>query len=338
MAASHAVGLDIGGTKIYAGVINLETGKAVTTVRKQTRPDKGADFFVQRVGDVIEEVLASAKLLKHEVTRLAIGIGLAGQVDRDHGIVLGAPNLATGLVHLDLAGRLQERLSMPVVLGNDVEVAAYGEQVFGSGRNCQDFVYISVGTGIGGAIVQHGLICRGATGTAGEIGHTTVQYNGRFCGCGGRGHLEAYASRTAVTRVIQSEMERGRPSKLSDLLKPDAPEIRSKMLAKCVEEGDELVTEALDEGADYLGAGMSSVISFTNPQRIILGGGLIEAVPRFYERAAMRSREAGLAIAGRQVEITRTGLGDDSGIVGAAWMAAARIPPEQLEGGVETSS
>src|SRR5271165_4844389 len=98
MAASHAVGLDIGGTKIYAGVIDLETGKAVTTVRKQTRPDKGVDFFVQRLGDVIDEVLANARLLKHELTSLAIGIGLAGQVDRDHGIVLGAPNLAIGLV------------------------------------------------------------------------------------------------------------------------------------------------------------------------------------------------------------------------------------------------
>ena len=329
MAASHAVGVDIGGTKIYAGFINLESGKAVTTVRKQTRPDKGADFFLQRVGDVIEEVLANARQLKHEVSGLAIGIGLAGQIDRDHGVVLGAPNLAIGLVNLDLAGQLKDRLSMPVVLGNDVEVAAYGEQIFGSGRNCQDFVYISVGTGIGGAIVQNGLISRGATGTAGEIGHTVVQYDGRFCSCGGRGHLEAYASRTAITHVIQAEIERGRPSKLSDLLKPDSPEIRSKMLAKCVEEGDELVTEALDEGANYLGAGMGSVISFTNPQRIILGGGLIEAVPRFYEHAAMRSREVGLPIAGRQVEINRTGLGDDSGIVGAAWMAAARIPSGQ---------
>ena len=96
------------------------------------------------------------------------------------------------------------------------------------------------------------------------------------------------------------------------------------MLAKCVEDGDELVIEALNEGADYLGAGMGSVISFVNPQRIILGGGLIEAVPQFYERAVMRSREVALVIAGRQIDVTHTKLGDDSGIVGAAWMAAAK--------------
>jgi len=332
MAAHHAIGVDIGGTKIYAGVINLETGQAIATARKQTRPEKGAEFFLQRVGDVIEEAMANAKLTHHDDDRLAVGVGLAGQIDREHGVVLGAPNLATGLVNVDLARQLQDRLSLPVVLGNDVEVAAYGEQMFGSGRGCLDFIYISVGTGIGGAIIQNGSLCRGATGTAGEIGHTVVQYNGRFCSCGGRGHLEAYASRTAITRVIQAEMERGRPSKLSDLLKAeksDSPEIRSKMLAKSVEDGDELVIEALNEGADYLGAGMGSVISFVNPQRIILGGGLIEAVPQFYERAVMRSRVSGLVIAGRQADVTRTTLGDDSGIVGAAWLAADKVATDK---------
>jgi glucokinase len=323
MPARHAIGVDIGGTKIYAGIVDLETGKTTATARKATRPDKGVDFFVQRVGDVLEELLAQAKSSEVDLMP-GVGIGLAGQVDRERGIVLGAPNLATGLVNLDLDKAIGDRLSRRVVLGNDVEVAAYGEQVFGAGRGCTDFVYISVGTGIGGAIVRNGAMWRGATGTAGEIGHTVVQYNGRFCGCGGRGHLEAYASRTAITRVIQAEMERGRPSKLSELLRPDDPEIRSKMLAKSVEDKDELVIEALDEGADYLGAGVGSVISFANPDRIILGGGLIEAVPRFYERAVMRSREVALVIAGRQVDITRTKLGDDSGIVGAAWMAGSR--------------
>jgi glucokinase len=323
MPARHAIGVDIGGTKIYAGIVDLETGKTIATARKATRPDKGVDFFVQRVGDVLEELVTHAKSSGIDLMP-GVGIGLAGQVDRERGIVLGAPNLATGLVNLDLDKAIGDRLSRRVVLGNDVEVAAYGEQVFGAGRGCTDFVYISVGTGIGGAIVRNGAMWRGATGTAGEIGHTVVQYNGRFCGCGGRGHLEAYASRTAITRVIQAEMERGRPSKLSELLRPDDPEIRSKMLAKSVEDKDELVIEALDEGADYLGAGVGSVISFANPDRIILGGGLIEAVPRFYERAVMRSREVALVIAGRQVDITRTKLGDDSGIVGAAWMAGSR--------------
>ncbi len=288
-AARYAVGVDIGGTKIYAGIIHLESGEILATARKRTRPEKGPDFFAQRLGDVIEEALANAKL-PAQTKPVGIGVWLAGQVDREHGVVLGAPNLAMGLVNLDIDKLLSERFSLPVALGNDVEVAAYGEQMFGSGRACQDFVYVSVGTGVGSAIVQNGLICRGATGTAGEIGHTIVQYDGRFCGCGGRGHLEAYASRTAITRVIRAEMERGRPSMLTDMLKPDETEIRSKMLAKCVEEGDKLVIESLDEGADYLGAGLGSVISFYNPQRIILGGGLIEAVPSFFERAALRAR------------------------------------------------
>lgn len=323
MATRYAVGVDVGGTKIYAGVVNLDTGEVLATARKRTHPERGADFFAQRLQDVVASAIEAAKLPKGD-TPLGIGIGIAGQVDRERGILLGAPNLAVGIADLDVGALLGKQLNLPVALGNDVEVAAYGEQYYGAGRGCEDFVFVGVGTGIGAAIVQRGLIYRGATGTAGEIGHTVVAYNGRFCGCGGRGHLEAYASRTAITKVLLAEMERGRPSKLKDEMKPGDPAIRSKMIARCVEAGDELVIEALTEAADYLGAGLGSLATFYNPRRAILGGGLIEVVPMFLERAILRAREAALPIAGRQLEIVRTALGDNSGIVGAAWLAGSK--------------
>lgn len=326
MATRYAVGVDVGGTKIYAGVINLDTGEVLTTARKRTHPERGADFFAQRLQEVVASAVESAKL-PDGGTLLGIGIGIAGQVDRERGILLGAPNLAVGLADLDVGALLGKQLNLPVALGNDVEVAAYGEQYYGAGRGCEDFVFVGVGTGIGAAIVQRGLIYRGATGTAGEIGHTVVAYNGRFCGCGGRGHLEAYASRTAITKVLLAEMERGRPSKLKDEMKPGDLAVRSKMIARSVEAGDELVIEALTEAADYLGAGLGSLATFYNPRRAILGGGLIEAVPMFLERASLRARESALPLAGRQLEIVRTALGDNSGIVGAAWLAGSKAPP-----------
>jgi glucokinase len=125
---------------------------------------------------------------------------------------------------------------------------------------------------------------------------------------------------------LRAEIARGRETVLSGLLKPDDPAIRSKMLAKCVEDGDALVIEALSEAADYLGAGIGSLASFYNPQRVILGGGLIEAVPMFLARATLRGHEVALPIAGRALEIEPTHLGDNAGIVGAACMAAARTP------------
>jgi glucokinase len=320
MPARYAAGVDIGGTKIYVGIINLDTGEVVNTARKRTHPERGVDFFTQRLQDVIASAIDGAKL-PGGAKPIGMGVGIAGQVDRERGVILGAPNLAQGLVNLEVGSLLSKRFGIPAVIGNDVEVAALGELHYGNGRDTPDFVYVSVGTGVGGAIVRDGRIYRGTTGTAGEIGHTIVQYDGRFCGCGGRGHLEAYASRTAVTRVLQAEMSRGRKTKLRDLLSPDDPSIRSKMLAKCVDDGDDLVTESLIEAADYLGAAVASLATFYNPPRVILGGGLIEAIPMFFDHTVLRTHEATLPVATRNLDIRRTALGDNAGIVGAATLA-----------------
>jgi glucokinase len=315
------MGIDVGGTKIYAGIVDTETGKVLATARKRTHPERGVDFFSQRLLVVAQEALAAAKLPDSE-SLLAIGIGIAGQVDRAKGVLLSSPNLAQGLRNLALADLLQKAFNVPVVVGNDVEVATYGEQQFGAGRGYDDFVCVFVGTGVGSAIMQGGQIRRGFTGTAGEIGHTIVQYGGRICGCGGRGHLEAYASRSAVTRVLLAELARGRSSKLRELLKEGDSAIRSKMIARCIDDGDELVIETVTEAADYLGAGLGSLATFYNPQCIVVGGGLIEAAPLVLERASLRAHEAALPAATRSLTIVKCGLGDDSGIIGAAWLAA----------------
>ena len=321
-ASRYALGLDVGGTKIYAGVVNTATGAVIATARKRTHPERGVDFFTQRLLAVAQEALDAAKL-SYGTGITAVGVGIAGQVDRAHGVLLASPNLAQGLKNLALADLLRRQFKVPTIVGNDVEVATYGEYQFGAGRNSDDLVCVFVGTGIGAAIMQGGQIRRGATGTAGEIGHTIVQYGGRLCGCGGRGHLEAYASRTAMTRVLLAELRRGRPSKLTELLKDGNEAIRSKMIARCIEDGDNLVIETVTEAADYLGAGLASLATFYNPQRIVLGGGLIEEAPLMLERATLRAHEAALPTATRNLTITKTALGDNSGIVGAAWMAAA---------------
>jgi glucokinase len=319
--ARYALGIDVGGTKIFAGVVNTMTGEVIATARKRTHPERGVDFFAQRLLDVGQEALDTARQQGVDAI-IGVGTGIAGQVDRAKGILLAAPNLAQGMQNFELADLLRKQFNVPVTVGNDVEVATYGEHKFGAGRDYDDFVCVFVGTGIGSAIVQSGVVRRGATGTAGEIGHTIVQYGGRICGCGGRGHLEAYASRSAVTRVLQAELSRGRSSKLRELLKDGDGAIRSKMLARCIDDGDSLVTETVIEAADYLGAGLASLATFYNPQCIVLGGGLIEAAPLMLERATLRAHEAALPAATRSLKITKSELGDNSGIVGAAWMAA----------------
>jgi glucokinase len=219
---------------------------------------------------------------------------------------------------------LEERYKVPAALLNDVQVAAIGEGKFGAGKDCDNFFCVFVGTGVGGAIVRDGKLYTGATGTAGEVGHLIIHANGRHCGCGGRGHLEAYASRTAITRTILGELKRGRTSVLTKLEGSlasgdgDGGALRSGLLAKAMKENDALVTETLTEAGTDLGLGLASVINLINPARIIMGGGVIEAVDYLFEAAAQRALRESLPTPAKRTEIVRAKLGDNAGIVGAA--------------------
>ncbi|MDQ3856635.1 MAG: ROK family protein, partial [Chloroflexota bacterium] len=200
MAKRFGLGIDLGGTKILAGVINVDTGEVVSTAKKKTKSEAGADEVLSRLGDVAEECLAGAKLDKDRHL-VGAGVAAAGQVNPRKGVLIAAPNLG-GLSNLAIGPALSKRLGIPVRLGNDVQGAALGEMGFGAGKGADRVVCVFVGTGVGGALVREGKLETGVTSTAGEIGHTILQADGRFCGCGGRGHLEAYASRTAITKVL----------------------------------------------------------------------------------------------------------------------------------------
>jgi glucokinase len=326
MAEEFAVGVDFGGTKVLAGVVNLETGEVVGSAKKKTQASDGPDELMARLTDTIDNAIVAARIGKKKP--LGIGVGIAGQVDRANGVLLGAPNLSQATVDLPMAKLLKDRFNIPAALRNDVQIAAMGEAAFGAGKDFPDFLCVFVGTGIGGAIVRNGEVVEGSTGTAGEIGHLVIDANGRICGCGGLGHLEAYASRTAITRSLIAELQRGRESVLQELvpeLKDDEPgggAIRSGVLAKAIARQDQLVTETIIEAAHYLGLGLASAINLLNPARIILGGGVIEAVDLLLEIAAGRARREALATPGKRVEIVKAKLGDNSGVVGAAILGA----------------
>jgi len=327
MTERFAIGVDFGGTKVLAGLVNLETGDVVSSAKKRTQSTDGPDELMARLTDTIESAIDSFGLNKKS-RPIGIGVGIAGQVDRAEGILLGAPNLSQATVNLPMAKLLKDKFSMPAALRNDVQIAAMGEAAFGSGKDCPDFLCVFVGTGIGGAIVRDGVLVEGATGTAGEIGHLVIDANGRICGCGGRGHLEAYASRTAITKALIAELQRGRDSLLQELapdLKEDEPgggAIRSGVLAKAIARQDQLVTETIIEAGQYLGLGLASAVNLLNPTRIILGGGVIEAVDLLLEVAARRTRREALATPAKRIEIVKAKLGDYSGVVGAAILGA----------------
>jgi glucokinase len=309
-----AIGIDFGGTKILASVVNLDTGKIVASGKKKTKAHDQTDIIL-RLASVVEEALEDGKVERKKI--VGIGIGAAGMVSRERGVLLNAVNL--GLKELPLTEPLSRHFGgIPCRLGNDVEVATLGELHFGAGRDCANFICIFVGTGIGSGIVFDGKQYRGFSGTAGEIGHIVLDPNGRPCGCGAMGCLETYASRTAVAKQILSDVQRGIDTSVRDKIDMSKGILRSKTIADALAAGDEVVTRAVADAARYMGMGLGTVMNLINPQRIILGGGLVEAVDKYFTMAAGEARYHALRLASKKVEIVKAQLGDYAGVIGAA--------------------
>lgn len=309
----YSIGIDLGGTKILIGLVEKESGKVVSHIKKKTKKEKGPENIVRKMVEGVEELLEESGKSFTEIS--SIGIGSAGQIDRKNGIIIGAPNL--DCYNLNLKEILQNKFNIPVFVGNDVEVATIGEQKFGAGKGCADFVCVFVGTGIGSAIVKNGHIIYGATGTAGELGHIIVDLNGRPCACGAHGCLEAYASRSAIETRIEGALKKGRKSCISEYLE-EGKTITSSMIRKSIEREDELVTQCVSEASEYLSGGLASVINLINPELIILGGGLIEAVDYFYKQTIKKAKSKSLPVPAEKIRFSKTILGDYSGVIGAA--------------------
>ncbi len=320
MAGRYAVGVDFGGTKILAAVVNLETGRLVGTGKKKTRQVHEQEDVIKRIASVVDESLAEAGMTARDIE--GIGIGAAGQVNREKGVLVFAANI--GVSDLPLAQPLAQMFQLPCALGNDVEIATLGEVQFGAGRRCDSLVCVFVGTGIGSCIVHDGTIYRGASGSAGEIGHVVIDPFGRQCGCGAFGCLEAYASRTAIAKHIVAELKRGADSMIRDRIDMTKGILRSKAISDAIEAGDDLVKSAVSQAAQFLGLGLASVINFYNPQRIILGGGMIEASEYYFHHAVKHARQRALRVPARKIEFVKAELGDYAGVIGAALLVKGK--------------
>jgi len=317
----HVVGVDLGGTKILAAVFDPKQ-KILAREKKSTKAQLGPAAVVERVRQCVQDALAAAAVPHAAVA--GVGVGVPGMVDRVTGLVRVAPNLRW---HDFPFGRaLSRQLKLPVTVVNDVEAGTLAVQHRGAGRRLRDFVCMFVGTGIGGGIVIGGQQYRGAVGMGGEIGHMVVEpHNGPKCGCGNRGCLEAVASRSAIVRRIVKEIEDGRKSLVKELCDGDLTRIRSRMLARAYDEGDKLVREVIHDACEYLGIGAANLINILNPQAVILGGGVIEALgPVVLPRVRRAAWRHVIGPTEQRVRILDSGLGDDAGILGSA-IAAGEI-------------
>jgi glucokinase len=314
------IGFDLGGTKMLAAVLDDE-GTIVERNKNRTTSG-GNDAIFDQIVATIDEVLVKAGINRSAID--AIGIAAPGPIDMHTGTILNTPNL--GLLDFALADRLRAVMEAPVVLENDVNAGLWGEFVAGVARGKRHVVGIFPGTGIGGGLILDGRLFEGKSGAAGEIGHITVQSDGRRCGCGNHGCLETVSSRTAIARDLALLAMNGQSPVLAAAGATDITRVKSGLIRKALDAGDPGVAEVVDQAAYFLGIGMASMVNTFDPEMIVLGGGLIEKLgARFTDRAEATMRARAMSRLVASVEVAQAQLGDDAAVVGAADRAASAV-------------
>ncbi|MCY4400957.1 MAG: ROK family glucokinase [Candidatus Poribacteria bacterium] len=319
---TNVVGVDMGGTKILSAVVDAE-GNILSTAKVPTQAKDDTSIVIDRIAECIREAFQESGVAPDSIQ--AIGIGAPGPLDPETGIVIFAPNL--GWKDVPLKTELESRIGIPTFVDNDVNVGTLGEHTFGAGKGIQNLVGIFVGTGIGGGIILNGELFHGASKTAGEIGHIIVKADGPKCGCGTRGCLEALASRTAMTKAFQKAiLKKGKKSILTKLTDGDLGLIRSGTLAKALRSKDKLTLKVFKQTTKYLGVGIGSIVNFLNPDMIVLGGGVVEALDdKFIDDIRKAAKKYALPDTLKGVQIVSAQLGDDAGVLGAAALARQRL-------------
>jgi glucokinase len=321
IAGPYVIGMDLGGTKILAAVVN-EKGQIVTEAKLKTKAEKGPDAVIGRIAATARQAAQQAGLDWAEVK--GVGIGAPGPMNPETGVVYNPPNLP-GWDEIALGPRLSDALEVPVCLENDVNLGTLGEHSLGAGRGTRDMVGIFVGTGVGGGLVLDGKLRSGSRHAAAEVGHMIVLADGPVCGCGKRGCLEAVASRTAIERDIRLGLAAGRESGISRQME-DSGRLTSGVLAKALRKGDPLVTEVMNRAQWYLGLLTASIVNLVDPEMIVFGGGVAEAIgDEFLEPIRLTARQYYIQQADAdQVRIVLATLGDHAGVLGAAVLARQR--------------
>jgi glucokinase len=307
------IGVDLGGTKIYGVLLK---GAEVVAEAKVKTPTQGGPLAV------VDAIAALVKGLETDDVK-AVGVGAPGVVDTATGTVQQAPNLHGWVEPFELGPAISEALDgVRVEVDNDVNVGTLAEHRVGAGKGAKDLLGVFVGTGVGGGLILDGELRRGQTGLAGEIGHVIVDQHGRQCGCGGRGHLEAYAGRASLEKRARELEAEGRDTVLVDLA--PAKRMTSGVFAKALAQGDAVTIELLDEAVVALGVAIASAVDLLDLPLVVVGGGLADRLgPTFVGRIELATRSR-LFVEGSGLRVIPGELGDRGGATGAALTAAER--------------
>jgi glucokinase len=305
-AAQPVLAFDIGGTKLAAGVVDV-TGRVHSFGVESTLATEGPESGLARLFDLGRRMVDESGLAWAEIE--AVGIGSGGPLDAARGVLIAPPHLP-GWRDVPLTALAEKAFGLPTVLENDATAAAAGEHRYGAGAGTRNMIYLTISTGVGGGIVIDGSLYRGATGNGGELGHVTVDYDGRPCrGCGRRGCLEAYVSGTSIA-------ERGTEAGMGNVTSAD--------VAAAARAGDPVATRVWDETTDALACGLTSIVNLFEPELVVLGGGVSTTGEQLIGPVRERVRAEAMGASGKAAQIVQSALGNQVGVVGAAAIAYER--------------
>ncbi len=315
------LGIDLGGTKILAGVVGADH-RILGRAKRPTPAREGGAAILSAILGCIDEALKVAGLDRSVIA--SAGVGSPGPLDTETGVILFSSNL--NVKNYPLGPELSKALDRPVVVQNDVRVGGYAEHRLGAGRGYASMIAAFVGTGIGGCYIQRGEIVRGSTSNAGEIGHVIIKAGGPRCGCGARGCLEALASKTAIGRRVQKAVRKGLPTVLGDKMARKGGRLKSGDLAEAVAAKDLVAVKEVHRAAHYLGLGLGSLINVLGPEIVIIGGGVAGALgPPYLDLVRTAARSQALTDPDGLIRIEPASLGDDAGILGASLLAREKF-------------
>jgi len=313
------IGIDVGGTNVKIALVD-DKGKIIYSNSVPTYAQMGYEYTVNNIKQAIKDLMRETNTKTTDIQ--GIGFDFPGQVDYKTGVVKLAPNIP-GWVNVPIAKMIEDEFHIPTKIDNDVRCAALGELKFGAGKGCENFVCITVGTGIGSGLVINGQLVRGAANAAGEIGHIKLQmHGGPICGCGDTGCLEAFASGPSIVAMAQEYLKGGKSTKFREMAGVDG-EITPYIVAKAAEAGDPVAKRIFEITGTYIGMGLVSVINLLNPEKVIIGGGVAEAGDLLLDPIRKTIKERAMVIAGNSVEVVPAQLGNSAGVIGASMLVEA---------------
>ncbi len=307
-------GIDIGGTNIKFGLFD-SSGKILYKEQRPTLAEKGSTPLMHLIGNIGERLLYIAAEEDYPVKWL--GVGTPGAVDIRTGTVVGpCPNI-DGWQGMEIGKILRERLNTPIWVDNDVNTVALAEARFGAATGAESAVFVTLGTGVGGALIINGKLWRGATFSAGEIGHMTINFDASLIHAGLAGTIEAYCHSQAIIDRVKAKIKNKLTPIFKEVLEGELENLTIKKLFFAARKGDDIALDALKETAKYLGIGLAGVVNLLNPEIVVIGGGIAEGGANFLEHVSQEMKQRVLPPAVDKLSVVKAALGNDAGFIGA---------------------